>query len=282
MPIENLPKGAIKSPEDPRDFKLEVLGALPPVDWSKEFRLPNPGDEDQGSSESCVAQSFSYFHNEIHPANYSRRDLYARIFLPQGGAYLRDGAAQIVANGQATRDEVPDPSPQTEAGMRDKTGVTASSEFSHKELAYYSFAPDIDTVAAAIKAYNGAVIGVYGSNPGWQDLQNPRPPKAGETKWGHALYCMGYHLHNRVKCIIAKSSWCNEVKEHHIKADYFQSGNTFDNWTIAPKKGTNMDQIITQAKGPERRIVLKAATEAQFEALCAVYGKDPSKIDETV
>jgi hypothetical protein len=48
-------------------------------------------------------------------------------------------------------------------------------------------------------------------------------------------------------------------------------------------KGANVsDQIITQAKGPERRIVLKCATEAQYEALCEVYGKDPSKIDENV
>ena len=280
MPIEDYGKGAIPRPPDPRDFKIASLGKLPPVDFNVGLRLSDPGNEDQGTSSSCVAQAFSYYHNQIHAANYSRRDLYARIFLPGGGAYLASGAGQVAYVGQATRDEVPDPSPQTEANMEDKTGVNAAAEASHKELAYYSLPGDIDTVAAAIKAFNGAVIGVTGSNPGWQDMANPRPPKPGEKTWGHALYCMGYHLHNGLKCIIAKSSWCNEVAEHHININYFNAGATFDNLTLVPKGVSMADQIITQAKGPERRIVLKAATEAQYEALCAVYGKDPSKIDE--
>lgn len=235
MPIENYGKGAIPKLPDVRDFKIETLGALPPVNWEDGFLLPNPGDEDQGSSNSCVAQAESYYHNQIHAANYSRRDLYARIFQPGGGAYLADGLSQIIKNGQATRDEVPDPHPQTESNMEDKTGVNAAAEASHKELAYYSLPADIDSVAGAIKAYQGAIIGVHGSNPGWADMENPRPPLPGETQWGHCLYAMGYHLHNGLKCIICKSSWCNEVKEHHININYFQSGNTFNNLTLVPK-----------------------------------------------
>lgn len=42
------------------------------------------------------------------------------------------------------------------------------------------------------------------------------------------------------------------------------------------------DQIIIQAKGAERRIVLKCSTEQQFIELCKVYGKDPNKQDENV
>src|SRR5204862_183203 len=110
---------ALRDLEDPRDFRAEpILSASPPVDWSSPFKLPDPGNEDQGTSNSCVAQAFSYFHNQINAGNYSRRDLYSRIFQPQGGAYLRDGAAAIVAQGQATRDEVSDPDPQTETNMR--------------------------------------------------------------------------------------------------------------------------------------------------------------------
>jgi peptidase M23-like protein len=49
------------------------------------------------------------------------------------------------------------------------------------------------------------------------------------------------------------------------------------NW----EKG-NMGQVITQAKGPERRIVIKAIDENWWNVLCAAFGKDPNKIDEQV
>jgi murein DD-endopeptidase MepM/ murein hydrolase activator NlpD len=45
---------------------------------------------------------------------------------------------------------------------------------------------------------------------------------------------------------------------------------------------TSMPQIITQAKGAERRIVIRTANKVEWESLCKVFGKDPSQIDETV
>lgn len=248
MDIELLGKGAVPQPVDPRDFQIASAVKLVPVDWNAGMRLPDPGNEDQGSSSTCVSQATSYYHVQINPANYSRRDLYARIFLPQGGAYLRDGAYQIINKGQATRDEVPDPSPQTEINMRDKTGVNDQVEASHKEMFYFYLPSDIEWVAASVRDYKGAVIGVTGSNPGWADMENPRPPKFGEKVWGHALYAEGYHLHDGVKCIICKSSWCDVVTEHHIKQNYFASGNTFDNITMMPK-GTIKMLVFFQVIG---------------------------------
>jgi hypothetical protein len=236
--IENLPKGALPDPVDERDYKIESLGAIPSVDFSKEFRLPDPGNEDQGSSDSCVAQAWSYYHTQLHPKHYSRRDLFCRIALDYG-AYIRDGGWQVVNNGQATRDEVSDPNPETPQNMRDKLGTKQEYRDDDKELNFFVLSGDIDTVASAVKAYKGVVFGVTGSNPGWQDLANPRPPLPGEAQWGHALYAMGYHLHDGQKCIIAKSSWCNTgVTEHHIKANYFNSGMTFNPWTLIPKEQT--------------------------------------------
>jgi hypothetical protein len=44
-------------------------------------------------------------------------------------------------------------------------------------------------------------------------------------------------MHGGQKCIIAKSSWCGTgIKEHHIKQNYFDSGNPFDGWTLIPKE----------------------------------------------
>ena len=242
MNIENLPKGALIDRPDARDFSAApILSALPPLDWNAPFSLPEPPDEDQGQSLSCVAQASSYYHWQLDPKDYSRRDLYCRIFQPQGGAYIRDGVKEIVNTGQATRDKMPDPKPETEANMRDATGLNLALDGGNKERAFFSITgTTIDAVAQAIAQYQGVLFGVTGSNPGWQDLSNPRPPASGESTWGHCLFGFGYHMHNGLKCVIAKSSWCSAgVTVHHIKENYFESGNTFSAWTMIPK-GTNM------------------------------------------
>src|SRR6185503_9305343 len=134
MNIDDLGKGAVKDTEDIRDFRLEIMGAAQ-VDWSKEFRLPEIPGEDQGSSDSCVAHAWSYYHRQLHSKDYSRRDLFCRIALDYG-AQIRDGGWQTVNNGQATKDEVPDPKPQTPKNMRDKSGTKQEYRDDDKELNY--------------------------------------------------------------------------------------------------------------------------------------------------
>src|SRR2546423_1025756 len=99
MTIAKLPKGCHPDPKDDRDFDAEpILGAQPPVDWNTPFKLPDPGDYDQGSSFSCVSHAWSYSHTQLPPKAYSRRDLYPRIYLPQSGASTRTGGLAIVNN----------------------------------------------------------------------------------------------------------------------------------------------------------------------------------------
>lgn len=112
---------------------------------------------------------------------------------------------------------------------------SVSAEKLNIESQSFSLPNDIDSVAQGIKTFGGVVFGVTGTNEGWQDMSNPRPPASGETQWGHALYCKGYHLHDGLKCIIAKSSW-EEVPNHHIKENYFAAGYTFNPWTLIPKQ----------------------------------------------
>lgn len=249
--IDSYGKGAVKDQSDSRDYVAEAVMGVPILDFSQEFRLPPPPNEDQGRSLSCVSQAWSYYHWQLNRKDYSRRDLYSRIFLPDGGAYIRDGGRQIVNKGHATRDEAPDPSPQTEQAMRDGSGITDEERLSDLEAGYFLITQNtIDAIALALREYNGVVFGVKGSNQGWQDMANPRPPLPGEEMWGHAIYAMGYHLHNGQKCIIAKSSWCNSgVTEHHIKEDYFISNNTFNAWTLIPKEAQPMtNSIIVKRK----------------------------------
>lgn len=237
--IENLPKGALKDNPSAKDYKLDLMGAALSVDWSKEFRLPDPGDADQGSSDSCVAHAWSYYHKQLEGKEYSRRDLFCRI-AQDYGAYVRDGGVQIVSNGQATRDEVPDPNPQTPTNMRSSLGTSSEYRTDDKELnSFVLNQQDINGVAWGIQNYKGVVFGLNGDNYGWRDLLNPEPPSYGVSVWGHALYAMGFHMHSGQKCIIAKSSWCDSVKEHHIKENYFITGNTFNAWTLIPNPLTS-------------------------------------------
>lgn len=242
MEITQLGKGCLPQPVDERDFQFS-FGAVP-VEWTKEFRLPEPPNENQGSSLSCVGQATSYYHWQLNPKNFSRRDLYADIALPQGGAYLRDGVRRVVTKGQATRDEVPDPSPQTEVGMRDKTGLKDEYRTSDMAANYFVVPTNsIDAVAQTIRDFKGCLYGLNGDNKGWADLTNPKPPT--KVEWGHAIYGFGYHMHDGMKCIISKSSWCQgSHHEHHIKENYFNSGNVFNAWTLIPKE----QQVMTNAK----------------------------------
>jgi hypothetical protein len=263
--INSLPKGAVPQPHDARDLQASFVVGAPVVDWSHEFRLPEPPDNDQGSSLSCVAQAWSYYHWQLRRLYWSRRDIYSQIYLPQGGAYLRDGGRILTTFGQADQVEGPDPEPHnyTEAAMRSRAGITREEEIDGVEAGYYAVnGKSIDAVAAAVRDFKGCIIGVHGTNAGWKDLLNPRPPKDGDPGeiWGHALYAFGFHMHAGQKCIVCKSSWCGTgVKEHHIKADYFQSGNTFDGWTLIPKEQLPMYErfkVFHKATGREGVLVV--------------------------
>jgi hypothetical protein len=241
--IEHLGKGAIRDTPDDRDFQAAssplFAEALQAVDWSQPFSWEEPPNEDQNGSSSCVGQGWSYYHWQLKRRDYSRRYLYAPIHSPGGGAEIRMGGLRIVTVGQATRDEVPDPNPETESAMINMTGITDAQGASDRELDSYVLTKNIDSYAAAIKAFRGVVGGLCGTNQGWADLTNPRPPIDSDTGviWGHCLYFFGYHMHDGQKCLIAKSSWgtAGNTTVHHIKENYFTSGQMFNPWTLIPK-----------------------------------------------
>lgn len=242
--MNHLGKGAIRAPADQTTQKFRhAFSALPPVNWNIPFSNPEPISNDQRASSSCVGQAWSYYHEVLKLKRFSRRDIYAQIVLPGGGAYIVDGHTLIITKGQATRDELPDPEPETEANMTDRTGITLAKEASDKELEGLTVSLNIDQWAAAIKACKGVVGGLEGTNAGWADMTNPQPPKPNSAEWGHCLYFFGYHLHNGQKCVIAKSSWgtAGNTTVHHIKQNYFDSGFMFNAYTLAPRN-TLMNQ----------------------------------------
>lgn len=252
--VENLGKGALRDLPDARDYKASSIMRAPRVDWVTGLLLPEPPSNDQGTSSSCVGQAWSYYHWQLRNKDFCRRDIYAWIYQQGGGAYVRDGGIRLINFGQELRSDAQDPVPETEAGMIDRTGLDPNKSKVYQELNSFVVSNDIDSIAAAIKNYNGVVFGVNGSNPGWQDLANPRPPLVGETLWGHCLYLFGYHLYDGQKCVVAKSSWGNSgnTTVHHIKENYFTSGNTFNAWTLIPKgqQMSNQAKVVKSKKTP--------------------------------
>lgn len=240
MNINDLGKGAVKDLPDSRDYQAP-MGAVN-VDWSKEFRLPEPPQSDQANADCCVGEAWSYYHWQLTGKLFSVKSIFAYIALDYG-AYIRDGGLRIVNFGQETSEETPDPNPKTARNMRDKSGLNPSDALDDKAVNCLVLPQqDINGVAWGIKNYKGAVFGLNGSNEGWRDLKNPEPPSYGTSVWGHALYAMGYHMHGNQKCIIAKSSW-KEVREHHIRENYFITGNTFNAWTLIPKESKTMKLV---------------------------------------
>jgi hypothetical protein len=279
--IESLSKGAIKQPDDPRDFSASFVLGAPAIDWSKEFRLPEPPDHDQGSSLSCVSHAWSYMHWQHHKQDWSRRDVYSQIYLPQGGAYLREAGRILTTYGQADKNEAPDPRAweYTEAAMRKRDDITRSEEADGLEAGYYFVnAKSPDAIAQAIRDAGGCIFGVLGDNPGWSDLLNPTPPVSWD--WGHALYAFGFHMHGGQKCIIAKSSWCRTgIKEHHIKQNYFDSANTFDGWTLIPKERLPMNNRYIVFHPPTGRLGVLVVDQAGFTD-AIVWAKSEAMLTE--
>lgn len=281
--IENLGKGALPDPLDERDYIAETQFGAAPVDWSKEFRLKEPKDSNQGSSDSCVAFSTSYLHEQLKGKQFSRRDLFTRIALDYG-AYLRDGVKAIVDAGQADNREVKDPANPTPQNMRDTTGINPSLRADDVEANYFVVKQNtIDGVAQAVRDYSGAIFGVFGTNAGWKDKTNPAPPVSQSDAgiWSHALYAMGYHMHSGQKCIIAKSSWCSgSHREHHIKENYFIKGMTFNAWCVIPKEEQFMTNAILVKRNGEYGFYDPATSEDGLITMMRIRGiKPPLKED---
>ncbi len=279
--IQNLGKGCQADTPDSRDYQaIDVMGGAPVIDWSVEFRLPEPPDTDQGQSDACVGHASSYYHWQLEKTRFAVRSVFAYIALAYG-ASIRDGVKQVATAGQQTYNEIPDPSPETPQNMRDKTGLDPSKAIQHTELNYYVLPnQQLDYLAQAIRVNNGFQFGVQGTNSGWSNLLVPNPPQFGtnETIWGHSLYAFGYHTHSDgQKCIICKSSWCNEVKEHHIRETYFTStsGNTFNAWVLIPRKKNIMFELVVKQDGttygvrvatPNGDQIIYATDENQFRS----------------
>ena len=228
MPItKNHGHGLIRRPFAATDKHL--LGAMAVIgNFSVSSGIKPAPIKDQGSSESCTAQAFGYYFYNWTGIDLSREDLYSRYYLPGGGGYLTSPFEVMNSLGNYDLTQHADPAPETEANMEVVVDVPGQGRRRYNCHFWILQDQSIDGVAWAIDQYKGALGGVTGSNEGWIDPINPRPPASGEAQWSHALWFYDHNMINGLKNVVAESSWAAECLYHNIKENYFISGDTFD------------------------------------------------------
>jgi len=277
--IENYGKGAVKVEPNPNNYPMSVaMGAsrVSEAEWKAGFKLPEPPDADQGSSDACVSYATSYLHWQKTGKIYSKRDLFSRI-AQSYGAYIVDGVSAISKIGQLVIGEAQDPLNPTPQNMRDRNGIDPALGYDDVTGGYFNAEGVglMDSLAWAVKTQGGAVFGVTGDNTGWKNGEVPKPPTTVIT-WGHALYAYGFGVRDGKKYILAKSSWCKWVKNHYITEDYFKVPSAvFNGWCMIDRKpaiqriykrGSELG-LISMAEDPARMVEFLSKAGISYKLL---------------
>jgi len=265
---KKLGKGLIPDTKDERDLKYsDVLGAGPVMteeewrqgfDIEKELNIKIPF-KNQCSSLSCVGQGFSYQTAVINAKEVGRYDeasakaIYSQIFLPGGGAHLRDAAKLLVNWGALLETQLKS---YKSDGTTDEKFITDLSWLNPElsQLAKVLQAKEyrtmsglgIDYFARAIKDNLGCVGGVAGANNGTWSSNEPKPPiNIKAISWYHCLYFGKFGIDEKGKYIATPNSWGtrNSADALHpddwqkIREDYFKDNNYFiiNPWTLIDK-----------------------------------------------
>jgi hypothetical protein len=281
---KNFRPGAFPDRPDSRDYKYEdIVIKAPVIDWEKGYDIENELNtvlktENQGGSSSCVGQAYGKyaeslnFFEEKKFVDLSPKSIYEQIFLPGGGAYLRDGAKAVVDGGISTETIVPsyeNGTPPTEAYMISQT----LTDIIRKEMMTYQSkeyrligAANPDMIADAIINNCGAVSGAVGDNNGWGDWI-VKPPKT-SNPWGHAFFLKGFGIDSTGKYFDFINSWGLGWGKGGRGRMYFDMynmpENTFGIWTLVDKPNTvdgqsnNLLETIKLVGRPE--VFLKSRT----------------------
>lgn len=249
--------GGLVDRYDSRDYQWEEVGGAPIVafDWIRGYdveqelshvlNIPNfkLKVKDQGPSFSCGGQAWAYLAEvleALNTGNYEPRSakyLYAQTCVPGGGSRGRDNA-EVYLNQGISREIVltsyQNGKPPSEAFMQRSIDITDLIRMDaplSKASAYAQVGTDIESLAIAIQANSGAVIGVEGANNGTWQSEFPKPPTT--VAWRHWVYACGAKMINGKKHIKIINSWGEAAGNKGVQwlsEDYFKR-NIFSAWT---------------------------------------------------
>lgn len=250
-------KGAIRDNEDKRDFVFQPrLGAIQlPSSYSTFDSVPLK-IKNQYTSSSCVGQGIAYY---LETLNYlksgiykelSAKSIYSQIYLPGGGAQIRDGIALGVNYGINLESTVPSSynNSAQELFMEERSWMSAvdTAEAKTEEATTYnSISPDgtIDLVKRAIFENKGVNTGFIMSNEGWQ-TGDVRPPLPGEEQDGHDQFLTGWTADGKIESANSWSDQWGYKGRAHIPTSYFTPQWCFSLWTYVMNNQTYMLQTV--------------------------------------
>lgn len=263
-------KGAVVEPIDNRDLIYDnIASGSEEFDWEKGYDIESDLNikinfEDQGKSSSCVGQAWSYYGSVIDAketgvySKQSAKAIYSQIYLPNGGAYIREGAKLFVNWGSLPEEIISsyeDGKAPSEDFIRDRDWKTENADtlaemLKAKEYRGIVASNNIDLFAMAIRDNLGVVSGVNGENNGTWSTLEPKPPT--NVKWGHALYFGKAGIDKKGKYIATPNSWGDIYggQWQKLREDYFTSGHMFNPWTLTDKLNNDMGKFrLIQQEG---------------------------------
>ena len=229
MKIENIGKGLIPSKYDERDFALSSV--MPDIIRYPEV-CPAPFDleiTNQGSNPSCVAHAIAGIKQEKELREKISVSFDAEWFYkeckkidnyPGNGTYLRV-AMKLLADKGIKPINADDPTPY--------------------KIAKYALIDDLsfEGLKKTIFIHGAVIVGYTGSNEGWKG-EFIRPPKAGESIWGHAVRLTSYEKNY----LIGENSWDYIWgKRGQFKVD--KNYPPFEGWAIIVDAPTEFKPIKT-------------------------------------
>ena len=198
--------GALPSPLDERDYKWEEIAmGLSTIDWRKGYDVEKKlgvtiAAKDQGPSFSCGGQAWAYLaavQEALATGTYEERSakfVYAQTAVRGGGSAGRTNSILYKDQGVCLEPlcvSYKDGKAPDEAFMVRSADITSQARTdARKALAksYVSVSPDINSIAQAISANGGVIIGIAGTDNGTWRSEFPKAPVDGESQWNHWVY----------------------------------------------------------------------------------------------
>lgn len=263
--------GALPDKPDPRNIEFQEVCGKIPVDtptWEESYDVEDAYTkmkvENQFSSSSCVSQAWQYYLqmlNIIEEGEFtdlSARFIYSHIHLPDGGAYIKDGARLAVNTGTCEEEIVPS---YKEDGTTDEQWMR-NKEFENITLAYMNAniyraktyatilhdSPDLfEQARQAIYQYNGLVSGFQ----------------------GHAIWFKGYGIKNGKRFLKYKNSWDKDWGDNGDGYLFEDDRNLlYSLWTLVDRPNdfpkTKMLKTIKTKKDNRTYAVLKDKEDKEF------------------
>lgn len=305
--------GALRDEKDDRDYFYDrPLGGMPLTedDWENgfdieselNFKLPT---KNQFSSLSCVGQAISQYVAIINLQETGEYDeasakaIYSQIFLPQGGAYFRDGMRLVKEWGSLFERQVRSYKQDLttdELFMRDRSWKNEDMDKAAKFLSAKDYKSiisyNINIFAQAIKDNLGIIAGVTGNNNGTWYSQAPKAPTLNTPSselWDHALYFGKFGKDSRGKWIGTPNSWGLPFWQKIYEDEFFKDNGRwiFCPWTLQDKPNDNLMntnvKVIKDKNSSAVGIWLPAISEQALKSLCLNFGINvPKKIDGSV